>query len=146
MALYMHLFNLCCRVQSLERNTKWEASNVQQMQIMLMVHEVWWSGFHTLTECVCVRLCVCVCTPECVTYLSSPEPKHYTFPSCREVENEAVLRWDVSLVAVVITSNCWVITAPQAAWLNVFWLNTNDWLCICPCGNESGPEHCEKSR
>lgn len=63
-----------------------------------------------------------------------PYTQRRAFPSCREEGNEAVLRWDLSLVAVVIASNCWVITAPQAAWLNVFWLNTNDWLGICPCG------------
>lgn len=34
---------------------------------------------------------------------------------------------------VVTLSKCRAITAPQAAWHNVFWLNTNDWLCICPC-------------
>lgn len=49
-------------------------------------------------------------------------------------KNEAVLLGDLALVAVVITSNCRVITAPQAACLNVFWLNANDWLRICPCG------------
>ena len=70
-----------------------------------------------------------------VMYLSrDSRAKHHPFPSCREEEIEAVLRWDLSPVAVVIASNCWVITAPQAAWLNVFWLNTNDWLCICPRG------------
>lgn len=46
--------------------------------------------------------------------------KPYTFLSSREEKNEAVLLGDLALVAVVITSNCRVITAPQAACLNVF--------------------------
>lgn len=114
----MHLFNLCCRAQTSEQNTKWEVSNVQQQQIILMVHIV-------------ISICL-------------PQAKHYTFQSCKEEEDEAILHWDLSLV--VITSNCWVITAPQAARLNVFWLYTNDWLCICPCREQNGREHYEKSR
>lgn len=32
---------------------------------------------------------------------------------------------------LVITSNCWVITTPSAAWLNVFWFTAEDELNPC---------------
>lgn len=47
-----------------------------------------------------------------------PQTTHNIFHSCKEEEDEAVLRRDSSLVVTV--SKCRAITAPQAAWLNVF--------------------------
>lgn len=82
----------------------------------------------------------------CVVHLKSfvfVKPNTTILLYCKEEKDQVILNWDLSRVA--ITSNCWVITAPQAARLNVFWLNTNDWLCICPCTEESRREHYEKS-